>query len=426
MMRSRPSPFAVLRNRRFGLLWTGEFISLTGSSLTTLVASILVFRETGSALSLSLMMVAAALPSLCVGLIAGVFVDRFDRRRIMIAASLITAWLIALVPPLLPHGVGWLYLLVVLSSAAGQFYSPALASVLPEIANAEEFAAATSLMAVSSVASRSIGFAAAGCIAARFRIEWAFYADAMTFVVAALCVLAIRIAPFRIDGKTTLATVYGNLRAGLRFVGDTAQLRSLFLLFPVACFGFGLWNALNLPFTTRALRASESQYGVFEGVFTVGFVAGSLVMATQADRLHGGRWIAFSILGMGWLGLGFGLSRSIPVALGLFAVKGILNAPQYVARNLLIQRAAPREMRGRVSSAFLATTKVSLVAGMAAAGLADRVDVRVLVVSCGLLLVVCGLAALVLPGLGRSTTGRAVRTPNAESNVKAGTTPSIA
>jgi MFS family permease len=405
MTRSCPSPLAVLRNRRFALLWVGEFISLTGSGLTTLAASILVFRETGSALSIGLMMVAAALPSLCVGLIAGVVVDRYDRRRIMIVANLISAGLIALVPPLLPHGMGWLYLLVMLASAAGQFSSPALASVLPEIAAAEELAAANSLLAVSTIGSRSLGFAAAGFITARYAIEVAFYADALTFVVAALCVLPIRIAPLRVEGKTNLVTVYGNLRAGLRFVGDTAPLRSLFLLLPTVCFGIGLWNVLSLPFATRALQASGSQYAIFEGLYTVGFVASCLVMAAHADRLQAGNWIALSFLGLGWLGLVFGLSRSVPVAYGLFTVRGILNAPQYVTRNLLIQRTAPRELRGRVSSVFIVTSKVSLLAGMAAAGLADYVDVRVLVVSCGLLLVACGFVALLLPGLGRPAAG---------------------
>ena len=82
------SPFAIFRNRNFTLLWTGQLVSTIGNALASLAASILVYRLTGSALSVGLMLMATAVPSIFVGLIAGVFVDRYDRKRIMIAADL--------------------------------------------------------------------------------------------------------------------------------------------------------------------------------------------------------------------------------------------------------------------------------------------------------------------------------------------------
>src|SRR5689334_1292186 len=75
---AKPSPFAVFRTRSFTLLWTGQLISMIGSGMTTIAASILVYRVTGAALSVGLMLMAAALPGLAVGLLAGVFVDRWD------------------------------------------------------------------------------------------------------------------------------------------------------------------------------------------------------------------------------------------------------------------------------------------------------------------------------------------------------------
>ena len=97
------SPFAVFRNRGFSLLWTGQLISTMGSALTSLAASILVYRLTHSAMSVGLMLMATAAPTVLVGLFAGVFVDRFDRKRIMIAADLIRAVLVFLIPVLVPH-----------------------------------------------------------------------------------------------------------------------------------------------------------------------------------------------------------------------------------------------------------------------------------------------------------------------------------
>src|SRR5512137_50970 len=102
------SPFAVFKKRNFSLLWTGQLVSTMGSALTSLAASIYVYRLTGSAMSVGLMLMATAAPSLLVGLFAGVFVDRYDRKRIMVAADLLRALLVLLIPLLVPSHVTWL------------------------------------------------------------------------------------------------------------------------------------------------------------------------------------------------------------------------------------------------------------------------------------------------------------------------------
>ncbi|HJW83762.1 MAG TPA: MFS transporter, partial [Anaerolineae bacterium] len=108
------SPFAIFRNRNFTLMWSGQLVSTIGSSLTSLAASILIFRITGSALSVGLMLMATAAPTVLVGLIAGVFVDRYDRKRIMIAADFVRAALVFLIPFLIPVNIAWLYVIVAL------------------------------------------------------------------------------------------------------------------------------------------------------------------------------------------------------------------------------------------------------------------------------------------------------------------------
>jgi MFS family permease len=125
------SPFAVFRNRNFSLLWSGQLISTIGTALSSLAASIYVFRLTDSALSVGLMLMATAAPSLLVGLFAGVFVDRYDRKKIMITADLIRAALVFLIPFLVPSNIIWLYIIIMLTSAIGQFLEPAHESVLP-------------------------------------------------------------------------------------------------------------------------------------------------------------------------------------------------------------------------------------------------------------------------------------------------------
>lgn len=397
-----PSMFAVFRNRNFTLMWTGQLISTVGSALTSLAAGILIFRLTGSALSVGLMLMATALPTLFVGLIAGVLVDRFDRRRIMNLADLVRAGLVFLIPFLIPYNIAWLYIIVALSSAVGQFFDPAYEAVLPEVASDEELAAANSMMAISSFGSTAIGFAASGLIASSLDINWAFYIDALTFLVSALCIFLVRVAPLKVEGETNVATIFTNLKAGARFLFGQPVLRGVFIvgtLYALLC--GGLWNSLLLPFALRALHATEFEYGLQEGLTSVGFVVGSFVMARYAERLREGQWVVISLVGMALAGILYGLSNSVPLAIWWVMVSGFINAPYGIARRLLIQRNTPREVRGRVSSTLFVARDLIALVGMAAAGLADYIDVRVMMIGVSVLTLVPAGLALFLPGLGQ-------------------------
>ena len=182
------------------------------------------------------------------------------------------------------------------------------------------------------------------------------------------------------------------------------MLRSLVLVFVPIFISYGFGNSLFLPFAIRALGATEFEYSLLEGLFTVGFVVGSLLMAGLADRLHEGQWIADQHPRDGAVQrVRLALAWSVPAAIAFSTIIGILNAPSYIGRQLLIQRTTPREMRGRVSSVFFVTRDTGFMLGMAAAGLADLFDVRMLLLVNAVLLIGCGLLALVLPGLGQPT-----------------------
>ena len=265
------SPFSVFRNRNFSLMWSGQLVSTMGSALTSLAASIYVYRLTNSALSVGLMLMATAAPSLLVGLFAGVFVDRYDRKKIMIAADLIRGVLVLLIPFLVPSSIVWLYVMVVLTSTIGQFFDPAYESVLPEVASEAELAAANSLIAISSFGSTAIGFAASGLIASAADISWAFYLDAVSFGFSALCISLMSFRHVAAEEGTSAAIVLSNLRAGVRELFNTPILSSLFAAQVPVFVAFGLINALLLPFALRALGATEFEYGLQEGLTSIGF-----------------------------------------------------------------------------------------------------------------------------------------------------------
>jgi len=395
----RVSPFRVFRNRNFALIWTGQLISTMGSALTSIAASILVYRLTDSAMSVGLMLMATAAPSLLVGLFAGVLVDRFNRKTIMMATNLIRTFLVVLIPLLVPQNILWLYLIVMLSSAIGQFFDPAHESVLPEIASEEELAAANSLMAISSFGSTAIGFAASGLIAASANISWAFYLNALSFLISALFIYLLNIKPLSVDDSTSVSLVIKNLQLGMRQLFGTPILRSLFQAQILTLIAFGLSNALLLPFAMRALNATEFEYGIQEALTSVGFVIASLLVAGVFDRMREGAWMAGSFIGMAIANIAYSFTRSIPLAIIIVMISGFFNAPSSIARRLVIQRNTPREMRGRVNSVFFVSRDILFLIGMALAGFADYIDIRLMYLFSAILLLCGGLLVLVLPGL---------------------------
>jgi MFS family permease len=396
------SPFSVFRRRNFTLMWSGQFVETIGFGLTSLASSILVYQLTGgSALSVGLMLIASAAPSLLVGLIAGVLVDRYDRRRIMIAADVLRAVLVCLIPFLVPYGIGWLYAIVFVISTIGQFFDPAWESVLPEVAPDEELAAANSLMAISTFGSTAIGFAASGLIAASASIDFAFYLNAATFLFSAGCILLLRTKKLEVSDETSMKVIFANLKDGIGYLTRNPALRSIFMLAIPVAVSFGLANSLLLPYAERALKATTFEYGLQEGLTSVGFVIASLLVAGYLNRWREGQWMVVGLFGMGIAAVIYSQLHSVALAIGVQMFSGFMNAPYSIARRLLVQRNTSAEVRGRVSSAFFVASNAFFLVGMMAAGLADVVDVRWLYLIGGLLTFGCAALGLVLPGLGR-------------------------
>ena len=276
----------MFKRRDFVLMWIAQLVSTAGSALTDLAAGIFVYQQTGSVLLVGLTLMATAVPSLIVGLIAGVFVDRWDRRRVMLASNLLQAAVVATIPFLLGVDLWLLFVALLVNAGVKQFFDPAYEALIPEIASDEELTAANAFLQIASFGSTAIGFAGAGLLAS-IDIRLAFWFDALTFLVSAVCIFLMRIrvkmeAP---DEDASVGVVVANLKIGIRTIAEVPMLRSLFLLGAPVFFAFGLWNVLLLPMAIKVLGASEFEYGVQEALTSVGFVVGSLFMAKYADRL---------------------------------------------------------------------------------------------------------------------------------------------
>ena len=424
---AKPSMFSVFRKRDFSLLWLAQLISTAGSALTDLAAAIYVFRVTGSALAVGLTLMVTAAPSLVVGLLAGVFVDRHDRKRIMVWTCLIqavTVGLIAIVIGIDAIALPGLFLLLLTNAGIKQFFDPAHDSIIPEMATDDELASANSFLSIASFGSTAIGFAGAGLLAS-FDLRLAFVIDATSFVICALLIAAMGRYTMPVpEEEASVGVIIANLKAGLSTLFGIQILKSLFLVGALMFFSFGLWNVLLLPMSLRELHATEFQYGLQEGLTSIGFVIGSFFMARFSSRLPESMWVVVGLGAMGICGVAYASATSIPLAILLVMISGFFNSPASVSRAVLLQRNTPRDMRGRVFSAYYVMRDVIFLFGMAGAGLADIVNVRVLIGFSAVLLFIGAGLVLVAPGLGiRSLRAATARLEEAEGAPALAATP---
>ena len=206
-----------------------------------------------------------------------------------------------------------LYVLLLINAGVKQFFDPAHDSLIPEIASDEELAAANSFLSIASFGSTAIGFAGAGLLAGSVGLQWAFILDAGSFLFAAACIGLMGRYPMPTpDEDASVKVIVANLQVGHVTLFGTPVIRSLFIVGAFMFFSFGLWNVLLLPFSLQVLGATEFQYGLQEGLTSVGFVIGSFFMARFSSQLPEPAWIVLSMTAMGICGVLYGLSTQIP------------------------------------------------------------------------------------------------------------------
>jgi MFS family permease len=383
----------LLINRNFALLWFGQTISVIGDMMaaTTLIiwiATGLAAHQTWAPVAVSGVLIATSAPTLLVGFFAGVFVDRFQKRPLMLwmdgLRALIVAALIvatgAFPLPFLAGGrlplvwtLGLIYGAVVLVSIGDQFFRPSSMALIQEIVPVEQQARAMGVMQASFSIALVIGPSLAAPLYAAFGPMWAILIDASTFAVSYLTVFAISVPQHALhmqtsDGSASSPSFWRELFAGMRFYFSNRVLVSLLVGVVVAVSGASALNTLDVFFATQNLHATTAMYGFIGGVFGAGAILGSIFFGLLAQRIGLARilWAAMTLFGV----LVIGLSRvtTYEIALGYFFVAGALNAGLNVAAGPIMLRETPNAMMGRVMSIFQPTLNLAILVATALIG----------------------------------------------------------
>ena len=398
---------AVLRQRNYALLWFGGFVSNVGDFVLFVGLPYEIFRITGSTLATAGMVLAHLIPRVLFGSIAGVYVDRWDRRRLMIVINLIQAAI--LLPLLLVGAVGiWvIYAVLVVESSISQFFGPAETALLPTLlaGGKDELLTANALSGVGHHLSRLIGPAIGGVVVAIGGLSAVTIVDSVSFVASAGMLFLIRSpsTAHRVAESIEHAAVsaWGKLvrewREGLRVVLNDPVLRALLVFASITAVGEGLTSALFVVWVVGPLHSDSTGWGLVLSTQAIGGLAGALVIARMGTRLRALPLLIGGSLAFGAIDL---VLFTYPViyphigpALVMLVIVGVPGAAMGAATTTLQQSQTEDSHRGRVAGAIGAVAALGALIGAVAAGvLGEFVPVILLLVTQGSVYVIGGTA----------------------------------
>lgn len=408
--RARHHPYVRLAlNPSFSALWAGQLVSLLGDRIHQIALAFLVLGATNSAIALGAVFVAATLPNLLFGPIAGTLVDRWDEREVLIVSDLLRATIVILIPIAALIQIWMVYPLVFLMTTVSIFFRPARISVLPRIVERDDLIVANSAMWIGESFADIGGYALAGLFVAFLgaSLPVAFWFDAVSYVASAILIATIVVRPRPApvdDGEPQVRSIVGELRDGWRFLrhetvllGNTLQgvagqamIGVLLALMPI--FARDAIEGTTLePATVLAFLESGIGLGNLIGGFTVGLIG---------SRIRLGRMVILGYALTGALVAVLGLTGDLGLALGLIFGVGAGNLVFVIPSQTLFQQRTPPELMGRVIGFRFSLVFGGMTVAAAAAGVLGHLfGPGPVIVLFGLTTVAAGLAGLLVPAL---------------------------
>ena len=348
-----PDGLRSLRRRNFRLFFFGQLISLIGSWMQTTAQQWLVYRLTGSELSLGVVTFAAFLPVLFLSLGMGVIVDRFERRRLLVITQtwfLLQAAVLAVLTALGVIQYQHVIILALLAGIGNALDMPARQSFYVDLVDRDEMMNAIALNSSVFNGARIIGPAIGGVIVALMGEAPAFGLNAISFLAVIGALLMMRLSPFVPPARS--GSGWSELRQGLAYL--VADRRVLGLVSMVAAFSvFGFPYVVLLPvFAGEVLGTGAAGLGALLAAQGVGALASALGLAFLGERRSKGRMLFASRALLPVSVLLLAVSRTPQVSMLALVLGGYTLINQLAITNTLIQMVVPDELRGRVLSTY--------------------------------------------------------------------------
>jgi predicted MFS family arabinose efflux permease len=387
----------ALQHPKFTVLLGSEALSLIGDRLIMVALVTLVYERTQSAGAVGLLMVLKSIPALVLGSVAGAYVDRWNRKWMMVVSNLLQG-LIVLMIPIVP-GIAFVFVAYLMMSTVSQFFVPARSATIPDLVSPGALVAANSLFAIAFVGAIAVGPAIGTWITESCGLAAAFYVDAGTFIIPAVAVglLTIPHRQRQLD-RIGLGT---DLREGFAFVRSQPDVLAALMVVTIAFLIIGTLSVTGVVIVHDVLGAEASKFGILMSAMGGGMVVGAIAANGLGHRFDR---IRLAAAGTGLMGIGIAIlpwSSNLSVALAFAMMIGLGMTLVQVNGQTILQMAS-ENLRGRlmgISQALMgcATLLASALSGI----LVERAGPAVLLGGIGLLALIATAAAVVLSQKGR-------------------------
>lgn len=367
------------RFRTFLIVWFGQLVSLVGSSLTWFGLSVWVFLETGSVTALSMMLLASSLPRILLSPVAGAYVDRWDRRWVMIGSDALTGLgtlviVVAFMTDTISIGV--LIVVGTFASAFQAFQWPAYQAATSLLVPKERYSQASGMVQMAEAAGQLIGPFLGGVLIAFGGVATLLAVDVVTFLVAVFTLLIVRFPkpPTSEAGEEAKGSIWQESLFGFRYVWQRHGLFALLIFFAGLNLTFGLISPIFIAYVLSF--ASEATMGTVLSLGATGMLVGSIIASTRKVT-HGrvrGIVLASIVLGLMLMTIGFSTLLVVLVA-SLWVGMLVVPIAGAMSQSIWMSKVEP-DIQGRVFSVRSMIAQATAPLALALVGpLADRVFV---------------------------------------------------
>lgn len=389
---------AVLLNPSFMLLWMGQLASQLADRLFVYVLMILAYSLTRSNLGVSVPLLSFGIPSVLLGSVAGVYVDRLNRKWIMVITSIIRGLMILMLIPLIAKSMLLIFIVSLLIYSAAQFFAPAESSSIPELVDKQNLIVANSLFMITWMGASVIGLGLGAPLTNIFGEAGTFTMAAAMYFVAAGLIFLIPKKLGKTKQRETTRQVMAELMEGVEFIRrNSIVFIALFKLF-VATSALAVISLLAISYAKNILQIGEKNFGYLIISTGFGMFIGLGLLERFQRYLKHGQMVVVSFIVSGLALMLMGATKDLRMALAITFILGLGNI--FLTSNLqtILQRQIPRQLRGRVfgvqnmliNSAF--TFPVVLFGFFA-----DYAGIPFSLILLGIITVVTGGIGLVLP-----------------------------
>jgi MFS family permease len=374
--------FAILRQRDFGLLWLSGLISVIGDFALIVALPLHIYKLTDSTIATAGAFAATFVPRVLFGSIAGVFVDRWDRKRTMFVADLARAVLLLSLLVAANH-LAVLYVVAAIQGTIGLFFRPAESSLLPLLVGKERLVAANAMNSLNDNLGMLIGPALGAALYAWAGLGFVALVDSVSFVGSALLIMMIK-SNARPPANTTIDTgaspwtkMIVDLRAGMRVVRHDRVLSVVFISSWLGAISEGIFLTLALaPFVLDVLGGTEAQVGWLGAAQAIGGLMAGLIIVRIGHRFAQRRLFGVGMFALGITDFGAFNARliagpgtaAVGVAMGWMVLSGVPVVAYSSGRQSIVQAQTDDAYRGRVFGSLGSVEGIAILIGLGLGG----------------------------------------------------------